>query len=66
MNKLKFDPVRLRFLEKTYPITVLRPGLSKLQLFKSLFFSTSNLFMEAKVLIWKTEDGEILTEVRHD
>ncbi len=52
MNKLKFDPVRLRFLEKTYPITVFHPVLRQ--------------SIKAKVLIWKTEDGEILTEVRHD
>jgi len=53
MNKLKFDPVRLRFLEKTYPLAKLDPETHKLK--------------KGGVLeVWKLNNGRYMTEVRHD
>lgn len=53
MNKFKFEPVRLRFLEKTYPLAKLDP-------------ETHELEKGGTLEVWKTEDGRYLTEVRHD
>jgi hypothetical protein len=53
MNKLKFDPVRLRFLEKTYPLAKLDP-------------KTHELKKGGVLEVWKLEDGRYMTEVRHD
>ena len=53
MNKLKFDPVRLRFLEKTYPLA-------------KLDTKNHELKKDGVLEVWKLEDGRYMTEARHD
>ena len=53
VNKLKLPPVRLRFLEKTYPLSKLDP-------------KTHELRKDGVLEVWKLEDGRYMTEVRHD
>lgn len=53
VNKLKLPPVRLKFLEKTYPLVKMDP-------------KTNELKEGGTLEVWKTEDGRYLTEVRHD
>lgn len=53
VNKLKFPPVRLKILEKTYPLAELDP-------------KTNELRKGGTLEVWKLDDGRYLTEVRRD